>query len=322
MKTYNKTFSINGYDSETVFVPAFKLCDVLPNAPDELHPAFIVNGKPISGFYMSKYQNVIKDGRAISQKLQDPTVNVDYNDAYSVCKCNGEGWSLCSALQWGAIALSCYKNGTLPLGNNCFGKDYSENEYVTTPASFDQGKTARVLTGSGPDSWSHDHTADGIFDLNGNVWEWVSGLCLSYGEVWVDLGDGFRAINGATGELTEVNSCPQSVKLDFRENNWVYSTTQLAKENVIHSCPLKNVTVSAEVCEKAKNLLLALALIPPTGFDQEVTFYANNGNSERFCFRGGKWSLEAQSGLFKTCLDDPPTLKGEMIGFRASFIED
>ena len=33
-----------------------------------------------------------------------------------------------------------------------------------------------TFTGSGPDTWNHDHTVYGVSDLNGLVWEWLAGV--------------------------------------------------------------------------------------------------------------------------------------------------
>ena len=47
-----------------------------------------------------------------------------------------------------------------------------------------QGDPA-TLTGSGPARWRHDHTAHGIADLCGNLWEWQAGLRLVDGEIQI-----------------------------------------------------------------------------------------------------------------------------------------
>ena len=39
-----------------VYIPAFRLCDVLSTSDTSVHPAFRMNGKEIAGFYMGKYQ--------------------------------------------------------------------------------------------------------------------------------------------------------------------------------------------------------------------------------------------------------------------------
>ena len=54
---------------------------------------------------------------------------------------------------------------------------------IPATALDSSGRVLRVATGSGPLSWSDTGTIDGIFDLNGNVSEWVTGIRLVYGEL-------------------------------------------------------------------------------------------------------------------------------------------
>src|SRR5690606_21658939 len=52
-----------------------------------------------------------------------------------------------------------------------------------------------TLTGSGPASWYHDGTPAGIADLRGNVWEWVDGLKLVNGRIYVHHDNDFDTGN-------------------------------------------------------------------------------------------------------------------------------
>ena len=47
-----------GLPSVMVYIPKFKMSDVIDGAGDSTHPAFIVNGVEKDGIYISKYQNV------------------------------------------------------------------------------------------------------------------------------------------------------------------------------------------------------------------------------------------------------------------------
>jgi len=61
-------------------------------------------------------------------------------------------------------------------------------EAHTTPATCEAGgKTVHIChgCGSGFVTWSHDGTLEGVWDLNGNVWEWCAGLRLVHGELQV-----------------------------------------------------------------------------------------------------------------------------------------
>lgn len=176
-----------GMPSIMVVIPKGKISDVIDGGPQNTHPAFIVNGVEKNQIYISKYQNIVYNGRAYSLPFKDPAVYVTFDQAKQYCEAKGAGWHLMTNAEWAYIALWCKKNGFMPRGNNQYGADISAPHEKGVQTYFDSGagKTERVATGSGPASWAHDNTNAGIFDLNGNVWEWVGGLRLKDGEIQI-----------------------------------------------------------------------------------------------------------------------------------------
>jgi len=102
-----------GNRSHMVFVPCFLLSDVIDGGPELPHPAFVKGDRTLDGIYVSKYQNVLLDGVACSLPDCDPAVRVNFGEAREACAKKGTGWHLMTAMEWGAIALRCQKNGFL-----------------------------------------------------------------------------------------------------------------------------------------------------------------------------------------------------------------
>ena len=320
----------HGNLSVTVFIPRFTYADVIDGAPAVPHPAFVVNGTPLAGIFISKYQNVLEKGVACSLPDRDPAVCIDFDTARAACRQKGAGWHLMTAMEWGAIALWCRKNGHLPFGNNDLGKDVRESAVSATVSHVNVEKgICRVATGSGPLTWSHNGRADGIWDLNGNVWEWCDGLRLMHGEVQLctpcATGEpDWQAIDARTGALVPQDgkgTTAHSVKLDFRNDAFVFASGEV-KDAYPHArhCDFAAVSADSSLSPAAVLLLEALALLP-TGdkaLYEGVELYANNGSAERMVFRGGRWGQGLNAGLFKTCMDDPRTYAGDAVGFRAA----
>lgn len=319
----------HGHPSVMVYVPRFRMCDVIPGGSDAPHPAFLAHGKVLPGIYISKFQNALADDAACSWPDCDPATHTDYDTAVRLCRSKGEGWHLMSAAEWGAVALWCRQNGFLPWGNNDLGRDYRE-EAVTARVSYEDREAGicRVATGSGPLEWSHNRSEDGIWDLNGNVWEWVGGLRLLFGEVQFceDAQERWYAIDGSSGTPIVPNgsgTTPRSIKLDYINGIWTYTsaavTSALAKARF---CDFDAVQVDGTVSAAVAERLIAWGLLPShTGQDiGGVSLYANNGAAERMPFRGGRWGQGVNAGVFKTCLDDPRTFAGHAVGFRAAYV--
>ena len=157
--------------SVMVFIPKFRLCDVLSTADTSVHPAFRVNGVEINGFWVGKYQTSHYNGRAYSLPGENPANTAGLDTFVSYNRAKGGKFHEITCAEWAAIALWCHKAGKEPYGNNNYGKDTRESLYRAIPTSKDNDKTGRVATGTGPVTWSHDGTLEGIWDLNGNVWE-------------------------------------------------------------------------------------------------------------------------------------------------------
>lgn len=315
-----------------VFVPCFYLDEVIDGAAHLPHPAFVARGRVLPGVYISKFQNVIQNGLAYSLPNEDPTTQVDFDTCVKACEDKGKGFHLMTAFEWGALALWCQKNGYLPNGNNDYGKDVREEQVVARVAYQDEN-VCRVATGTGPASWSHNGKADGIYDLNANVWEWVGGMRLIYGELQILLdaldsqapsGDAWRAIDGESGQLIlpdGFGTTKNSVKLDYVNGKWQYITTSLtSREDSFRFCAFADITAPT-LCKAARELLYALGCLACGEVDREVAFFADNGAAERIAFRGGKWGQGRNAGIFKTCFDDPRDCKAAAIGFRSAWYD-
>lgn len=322
---------------ELVFIPAFKMSDVITGGSNSLHPAFIVNGKPIAGFYISKYQNVIKDGIAYSLYGKDPEVSISFDNARTACEAKGKGYHLCTMAEWAAIAIWCKKNEFMPYGNNGYGKDSRETDYVATPTSQDGSKTGRVATGTGPLTWSHDETTNGVWDMNGNVAEWVGGHRTVVGEVQIlannDAADpnnsqsatsqSWKAIDATTGALVTPGTAG-TVKLDYDVNSyWRYVTNITNSNDSIRSCLLQRVTYESDVKQPALDILRALSILPiywDANYDGDK-LWVNNKSSERITIRGGNWKVIETAGIFYS-MGAARLATNPDVGFRFCYIPE
>ncbi len=318
----------HGAPSVMVYVPMLRMRDVVAGGSDAPHPAFLADGKVLPGIYISKYQNVTADGRACSWPDEDPATHIHYDAAQRACAEKGRGWHLMTAAEWGAVALWCRKNGWLPWGNNDRGMDYREGERRARLSYEDrEAGICRVATGSGPVEWSHNRREDGIYDLNANVWEWVGGLRLVFGELQFCDGadEAWYALDGLTGERLTPDgngTTPNSVKLDYVNGIWTYTASQLTDSLAkARFCDFADVRTDGMLCPTVAERLIALGLLSDHRGDEiaGVSLYANNGAAVRMPFRGGRWGQGANAGIFKTCLDDPRGFSGHAVGFRAAY---
>lgn len=225
-----------------------------------------------------------------------------------------------------------YKLNAMPRGNNNYGSDHGYPHEKGTPTYYDNNKIGRVATGSGPDTWSHNWMPDGIFDLNGNVWEWCAGLRLVDGEIQIipyansmilttSMAAGsteWKAI-AADGSLVAPGTAG-TLKWD-----WISGKFQLTNGDVTYKtdqgngCQYKDMTLASGLT--APELAKALLLYPdePNG-DYGSDYHWANLTGERLPICGGYWNNTSNAGVFYVYLSYPRTDAYGGIGFRSAFV--
>lgn len=137
-----------GMPSIYVRIPKGKNSELVSGLSDNVHYAFNVDSVEKTAFYYSKYQNIIVNERAYSLGHRDPANSINWDAARKACENKGAGFHLATMAEWAYIALWCRKNGTMPHGNNNYGKDSAYTHEHGEESSKDSGKledVSRVL---------------------------------------------------------------------------------------------------------------------------------------------------------------------------------
>ena len=303
-------------------------------------PAFLINGQEVDAIYISKYQNIVQNSRAYSLPGEDPKASINFDTARQACEAKGDGWHLMTRLEWMALALWCKANGTMPKGNNNYGKDHSETTYKAIPTYKDaDGKTLRVATGTGPLTWSHDGTEAGIWDLNGNVYEWVGGMRTVYGELQVLVNNNaadpahsqaatsaeWKAIDATTGELITPNGdgrTSNSLKASWTGSAWKWISGTPATDTTYHGCTLEAITVDSGIGAGAILMLQALGLYKydtTSGAYGGDYIYMDVTQAERSFLCGGDWHFGSYAGVFDAIGNIGRSYSITNFGFRSAY---
>lgn len=336
-----------GIPSVMVYIPKMKMSELITGGDDSTHPAFIVNGKELPGIWISKYQNIVNNGRAYSLPGQDPAASLTWDTARGYCESKGKGWHMMTAAEYALIMLFCKKNGFQPYGNNNYGKDTRESLYTAIPATYgtgnDAGKIYHVLTGTGPLTWSHNRQPDGIWDLNGNVGEWTGGKRTVYGELQLLVNNNaansdnpqtktsteWKAIDATTGAFIDPDgsgTTANSIKIDKAGAGGAQWCTTITTKSSDFSCALGSMTCSADIADAAKVVLRAYGLLPEEGataaeYDND-RLYFNNEADERLFYSGGYYLSGAYAGV--GCSVGHWAYRGNVgvnVGFRSAYAD-
>jgi hypothetical protein len=358
-------FNTPGYPNIMVHIKGETLKELgLSDTDEHLHPAFNINSTAIPQLYIAKYEaTTVVDGEttyALSLKGRDPRATVSLDSAILYCENNNpvseKGWHLMTNTEWAFIAAWCKKNGYWPRGNNSYGRDYVETDERGEPTywSGEDGKTGRIATGSGPretSAWSHDGTPVGIYDLKGNVAEWVSGLRLVNGEIQIipnnnaadssaDLSaesvlwqailqDGSLVVPGTADTLKIDNTTAgDSTATSHDVGGEILINTSVANQMYISGgagdygysqTAFKSLTTQGGVT--IPDILKQLAIYPiDASYNNEDIYVRNYGS--RYAFRGGAYAFVAAAGLAYLNMGFGSSSTGQFLGFRSAYVPD
>ena len=283
--------------------------------PDELGLPAELRGRKVEAYLIGKYPATLIDGVPHSLPYQQPAVNINYDEAIRLCEAKGPGWHLITNDEWAALAHQIRKNGTLPRGNTNSGKIHSHPEEIGTTYPDSYGKT---LTGSGPVTWNHDGTAEGVADMCGNIWEHVGGIRFVDGQVQVIPDNGAAA--GAdqskdSKEWTPLYS-PDGDTIYYNVENGRIKLRPIAPDDQDYGgvCFTELDGSLIDVPEK----LIELGLYPAPGYDGTDYFWLDT-DGERCVVRGGSWSSGADAGVFYFDGDSRADVHW-IVGFRSAFV--
>lgn len=286
--------------------------------PDELGLPAEIRGKAVKEYAISKYPNTLIGGVPYSMPYQQPAVNINHDEAIRLCEAKGPGWHLLTNDEWAALAHQSRKNGTLPRGNTDCGKSHSHPEETGTTYK-DASGSSKTLTGSGPVTWNHTHTAEGVADMCGNIWEHVGGIRFMDGQVQV-IPD-----NGAAAGADQSRNSKEWKAIHTADGDPVYykvEDDEISLQPVSPDCKDYDGVEFKELNAEAMDVpekLIELGLYPAPGYEGTDYFWLDT-DGERIVIRGGDWSNGAGAGVFFFNGYYSRALVSWDVGFRSALV--
>lgn len=286
--------------------------------PDELGLPAEIRGKAVKEYAISKYPNTLIGGVPYSMPYQQPAVNINHDEAIRLCEAKGPGWHLLTNDEWAALAHQSRKNGTLPRGNTDCGKSHSHPEETGTTYKGDSG-SSKTLTGSGPVTWNHTHTAEGVADMCGNIWEHVGGIRFMDGQVQV-IPD-----NGAAAGADQSRDSKEWQAIHTADGDPVYYKVEdgeISLQPVTPDCKDYDGVEFKELSAEAMDVpekLIELGLYPAPGYEGTDYFWLDT-DGERIVIRGGGWLHGANAGVFYFYGAYSRALVYWNVGFRSALV--
>ena len=286
--------------------------------PDELGLPAEIRGKAVKEYAISKYPNTLIEGVPYSLPYQQPAVNINHDEAIRLCEAKGPGWHLLTNDEWAALAHQSRKNGTLPRGNTDCGKSHSHPEETGTTYK-DASGSSKTLTGSGPVTWNHTHTAEGVADMCGNIWEHVGGIRFMDGQVQV-IPD-----NGAAAGADQSRNSKEWKAIHTADGDPVYYKVEdgeISLQPVSPDCKDYDGVEFKELNAEAMDVpekLIELGLYPAPGYEGTDYFWLDT-DGERIVLRGGGWYSGAPAGVFFFSGDNSRASVSWGVGFRSALI--
>lgn len=172
-----------------------------------------------------------------------------------------------------------------------------------------------TLTGTGPATWTHDHTATGVHDLCGNIWEFCRGLRIVNGALQAaenndaalpetdlsETGTGWKPITDNEGKAIRVSVVNDKIRF----------TTE---EDIGHDYTGNRWGDVAMECESDQ--LKALAFFAG---EKEPYCFMDSTEGEYILIRGGYWYFGSNAGLFCSSLGAPRSDALSSFGGRSAF---
>ena len=284
--------------------------------PEDVPELFKIRNKIVPAVLVSQFTNTMIKGVPASLPYQQPKHTISYDEAAAACGRKGKGWHLMTNTEFVYLLHEAEELGHTIGGNTNYGSN-SKNEQESGVRYDSAGRT---LTGCDPLTWSHDGTADGVFGLCGNFWEWVTGLRLHYGVIEYTKNND-AAVDGYTTEAPDWQAATVNGKpLRLYGNDGVTLSTKEDVEVAWDGCHIKDLQL--EELEEMPEIAYKLGIVPHDWKNETAGIWADNELEEAVPVRGWSFLNTSNGGAGALGLDSARSNVYGIVSLRSAlFLE-